>query len=111
VYPAGATLGATVALGLTDGAADDVGATVALALGFAVTVGFALGFTATPLLQVNLPLFFTQVYFNPLVMFVRPAFLQAAPALMDADDPGATTTDRTKARAKAVKVFFIGKVY
>jgi hypothetical protein len=58
-----------------------------------------------------LPLFFTQLYRNPPVIFVSPAFLQAAPALTDADDPGATTTDRTKARAKTIKVFFISKVY
>jgi hypothetical protein len=44
-------------------------------------------------------------------MLTSPAVLQAAPALTDADDPGATTTDRTKAIAKAVKVFFIGEVY
>jgi hypothetical protein len=66
---------------------------------------------ATPLLQVNLPLLLSQAYFNPPVIFTSPAVLQAAPALTDADDPGATTTDRTKANAKAVKVFFIGKVY
>jgi hypothetical protein len=51
------------------------------------------------------------VYLNPPVILVSPAFLQAAPALTDADDPGATTTDRTKARAKTIKVFFISKVY
>jgi hypothetical protein len=77
----------------------------------ALALGFALAFTATPLLQVNLPLFFTQVYFKPPVMLISPAFLQTAPALTDADDPGATTTDRTKARAKTIKVFFISKVY
>jgi hypothetical protein len=86
---------------------------VALAVGLAVDVtdGLALGFTAAPLPQTNLPLFFTQVYLNPPVMFISPAFLHEAPTFIAADDSGATTIDRTKARAKAVKVFFISEVY
>ena len=99
-------LGAALALvvAATLGAADGTGAA-------ALALGVALALTATPLPQTNLPLFFTQVYFNPPVMFISPAFLHEAPTFIAAEDSGATTIDRTKAIAKAVKIFFIREVY
>jgi hypothetical protein len=70
-------------------------------------LGFALFFTATPLFQTNLPLFFTQVNFLPAAVLVCPAFLHAAPALTAADEPGATTTDRTSAISASNKPFLM----
>jgi hypothetical protein len=47
------------------------------------------------------------VYFIPPATLVCPAFLQAAPALTAADEPGATTIDKTNAIATATKDFFM----
>jgi hypothetical protein len=82
---------------------------VVVALGFAL--GFALAFTATPLLQTNLPLFFTHVYFIPPAVLTCPAFLHAAPAVTAADEPGATTTDKSNAKPTHATIFLIGEDY
>jgi hypothetical protein len=47
----------------------------------------------------------------PDAVLVCPAFLQAAPALTDADDPGATAIDKTNAIERLRKLFFIGQDY
>jgi hypothetical protein len=95
-----------------------LGAGVALIAGaagaaLAAAVAEALGarLTATPLPQTNLAPFLTQVYFMPDAVLVCPAFLHAAPALTEANDPGATTTDKTIAIARLRKLFFIRKCY
>jgi hypothetical protein len=79
----------------------------ALAAADALAVGRAL--TATPLPQTNLAPFLTQVNFMPDAVVICPAFLQAAPALTDADDPGATTTDKTNTIETARRPFFMAK--
>jgi hypothetical protein len=98
------------------GAADLLGAGVvliagaagaALAAADALAVGRAL--TATPLPQINFAPFLTQVNFMPDAVVICPAFLQAAPALTDADDPGATAIDKTSAIERLRKLFFMPK--
>ena len=95
------------------GAADFVAIGVALIAGaaLAAAVALALGtlFTAMPFFQTNFAPFLTQVNFLPDAVLVCPAFLQAAPALIDADDPGATTTDKTSAIERLRKLFFMPK--
>jgi hypothetical protein len=81
----------------------------ALAAADALAVGRAL--TATPLPQTNLAPFLTHVNFMPDAVLVCPAFLQAAPALTEADDPGATAIDKTNAIERLRKLFFIGQDY
>ena len=100
-------MGTAEALGL--GAATGVGdaETFAVAVGVGETTGAAL--TATPAPQTNLLPFFTHVYFIPAATVDCPTFLHAAPALTAADEPGATTSDRTKAEVTAAKVIFILK--
>jgi hypothetical protein len=105
VYPAGATLGAAGVLGLTDGATDAGALTLGLVEG--LTVGFALALTATPLFQINLPLFFMQVNCLPAAILFAPAFLHVAPAFTEADELGATTTDRTNAIIASIKPFLM----
>jgi hypothetical protein len=112
VYTTGA--GASVVLSSADllgaGVALIAGAAgAALAAADALAVGRAL--TATPLFQINLEPFLTHVNFMPDAVVICPAFLQAAPALTDADDPGATTTDKTNAIEMERKLFFIGQDY
>jgi hypothetical protein len=82
---------------------------VALAAAVATALGARL--TATPLPQTNLAPFLTHVNFMPDAVLVCPAFLHAAPALTEADDPGATTIDRTNAIERARKLFFMRKCY
>jgi hypothetical protein len=109
VYPA-----ATGAADLL-GSADLLGAGVALIAGVAgaalATVAGALAvgraLTATPLPQTNLAPFLTHVNFMPDAVLVCPAFLHAAPALTEAEEPGATTTDKTSAMEIAKKLFFM----
>jgi hypothetical protein len=101
------------------GAADLLGAADFVAIGVALIAGAALAaavadalgarLTATPLPQTNLAPFLTHVNFLPDTVLVCPAFLQAAPALIDADDPGATTTDKTNAIETARRPFFMAK--
>jgi hypothetical protein len=81
----------------------------ALAAADALAVGRAL--TATPLPQTNFVPFLTHVNFMPDAVVVCPAFLQAAPALTDADDPGATAIDKTSAIERLRKLFFMRKCY
>jgi hypothetical protein len=45
----------------------------------------------------------------PDAVLVCPAFLHAAPALTEAEEPGATTTDKTSAMEIAKKLFFMAK--
>jgi len=93
--------------------ADLLGAGVALIAGAAgaaadaLAVGRAL--TATPLPQTNFAPFLTHVNFIPDAVVVCPTFLHAAPALTEADDPGATTTDKTNAIETARRPFFMPK--
>ena len=98
------------------GSADFVAIGVALIAGaagalLAAAVATALGaaLTATPLPQTNLEPFLTHVNFIPDAVLVCPAFLHAAPALTEADDPGATTIDKTSAIERARKLFFMAK--
>jgi hypothetical protein len=44
-------------------------------------------------------------------MFVSPAFLHAAPAVTAADEPGATTTDKSNAKPTHATIFLIGEDY
>jgi hypothetical protein len=111
VYAPAEWLCSALALGVALAFAVAVTLGVALADAVVVALGFALAFTATPLLQTNLPPFFTQVYLNPLVMFVSPDFLQAAPALTAAEDSGATTTDKSNAKPTHATIFLIGEDY
>jgi hypothetical protein len=107
VYPA--------ATGSADllGSADFVAIGVALIAGDAVAAGVALTlgalFTATPLFQTSLLPFLTHLNFLPDTVLVFPAFLHAAPALTEADDPGAATTDKTNAMETARNLFFMAK--
>jgi hypothetical protein len=96
--------------------ADLLGAGVALIAGaagaaLAATDALAVGraFTATPLPQTNFVPFLTQINFMPDAVLVCPTFLHAAPALTEADDPGATTTDKTNAIETARRPFFMPK--
>jgi hypothetical protein len=98
------------------GSADLVAIGVALitgaagaALAAAVAEGLGARLTATPLPQTNLAPFLTHVNFLPDTVLVCPAFLHAAPALTEADDPGATTTDKTNAIETARRLFFMAK--
>ena len=109
MYPAGATLGAAGALGLTDGATDAAALTLGLVEG--LIVGFVLAFTETPLFQINLPLFFTQVNCLPAAILFSPAFLHVAPAFTEANEPGAETADKTRAKTTTARDFFIRKCY
>jgi hypothetical protein len=110
VYPAAtvaAALGA--ALGFVVVVAAALGAALALVVGLVVAaaLGFALAFTATPLLQINLPLFLMQVNCLPAEILFTPAFLQVAPAFTEADEVGTTTTDRTNAIIASNKPFLM----
>jgi hypothetical protein len=109
VFPA--ATGSADLLGSADFVAIGVAliAGAALAAADALAVGSAL--TATPLPQTNLAPFLTHVNFIPDAVLVCPAFLHAAPALTEADDPGATTIDRTNAIERARKLFFMRKCY
>jgi hypothetical protein len=49
------------------------------------------------------------MYFIPAATFDCPAFLHVAPALTAAEEPGATTTDRTSATIAAAKLFLMAK--
>jgi hypothetical protein len=114
VYPAAtvaAALGAT--LGFVVVGAVALGAALALVVGLVVAaaLGFALAFTATPLFQINLPLFFTQVNCLPAEILFTPAFLQVAPAFTEANEPGAETADKTRAKITTARDFFIRKCY
>jgi hypothetical protein len=95
------------------GSADFVAIGVALIAGAALAAGVALTlgalFTATPLFQTSLLPFLTHVNFLPDTVLDCPAFLHAAPALTEADDPGATTIDKTSAIERARKLFFMAK--
>ena len=51
------------------------------------------------------------MYLYPPVILVSPTFLQAAPALTAADDPGATTIDKAKAIPTLATIFLIGEDY
>jgi basic membrane protein A len=81
----------------------------ALAAADALAVGRAL--TATPLPQTNLAPFLTHVNFIPDAVLVCPTFLHEAPALTEADDPGAITTVKTSAIETARRLFFMRKCY
>jgi hypothetical protein len=111
VYAPAEWLCSALALGVALAFAVAVTLGVALADAVVAALGFALAFTAAPLTQTNLPLFFTQVYLNPLVMFVSPAFLQAAPALTAAEDSGAKRIAKTKAIPTLATIFLIGEDY
>jgi hypothetical protein len=101
------------------GSADLLGSADLVAIGVALIAGAALAtadapavgcaLTATPLPQTNLVPFLTQVNFMPAAVLVCPAFLHAAPALTEADDPGATTIVRTSDIERARKLFFMAK--
>ena len=95
------------------GSADFVAIGVALIAGAALAAADALAvgraLTATPLPQTNLEPFLTQVNFMPDAVLVCPAFLHAAPTLTEADEPGATTIDKTSAIERARKLFFMAK--
>jgi hypothetical protein len=106
------------------GSADLLGSADFVAIGDALIVGAAgaalaaavaeaLGarFTATPLPQTNFAPFLTHVNFIPDAVLVCPTFLHEAPALTDADDPGAITTVKTSAIETARRLFFMRKCY
>jgi hypothetical protein len=111
VYAPAEWLCSALALGVALAFAVAVTLGVALADAVVVALGFALAFTATPLLQTNLPLFFTHVYFIPPAVLTCPAFLHAAPAATAADEPGATTTDKSNAKPTHATIFLIGEDY
>jgi hypothetical protein len=79
------------------------------ALATAVAEALGARLTATPLPQTNLAPFLTQVNFIPDAVLVCPTFLHEAPALTEADDPGAITTDKTNAIETARRPFFMAK--
>jgi hypothetical protein len=81
------------------------------ALAAAVAEALGARLTVTPLPQTNFAPFLTHVNFMPDAVLDCPAFLHAAPALTEADDPGATTTDKTNAIETARRLFFMHKYY
>ena len=99
------------------GSADLLGSADFVAIGVALIAGAALAaadvlavgraLTATPLPQTNLAPFLTHVNFIPDAVLVCPTFLHEAPALTEADDPGAITTDKTNAIETARRPFFM----
>jgi hypothetical protein len=103
------------------GSADLLGSADLVAIGVALIAGAALAaadalavgraLTATPLPQTNLAPFLTHVNFIPDAVLVCPTFLHEAPALTDADDPGAITTVKTSAIETARRLFFMRKCY
>jgi hypothetical protein len=96
---------------LADGAVLGFTSTVALADGAALALALGAALTATPLPQTNLLPFFTHVYVIPPAVLTCPAFLHAAPAATAADEPGATTTDKSKAIPTLATIFLIGEDY